>query len=63
VTPSSPSTSRSPTPSSRTCAPAGRRRFRDIRYWSEPERGGHFPALEQPELFVDELRAFFQLLS
>ena len=37
-------------------------RFRDIRYWSEPDRGGHFAAFEQPELFVDELRAFFRLV-
>ena len=43
-------------------APLGRARFLDIRYWNEPARGGHFPALEQPELFVDELRAFFRLL-
>ena len=35
------------------------RRFTDIRYWSEPERGGHFAAFEQPALFVDELRASF----
>ena len=33
------------------------RRFHDIRYWNEPDRGGHFPALEVPELFVDELIA------
>jgi epoxide hydrolase len=38
------------------------RRFHDIRYWSEPEHGGHFAALEQPELFVDEVRAFFRLV-
>jgi pimeloyl-ACP methyl ester carboxylesterase len=38
------------------------RRFLDIRYWSEPERGGHFAAFEQPELFVDEVRAFFRLV-
>jgi epoxide hydrolase len=38
------------------------RRFRDIRYWSEPARGGHFAAFEQPALFVDELRAFFRLI-
>jgi pimeloyl-ACP methyl ester carboxylesterase len=25
-------------------------------------RGGHFPALEQPQLFVDELRTFFRLV-
>jgi pimeloyl-ACP methyl ester carboxylesterase len=38
------------------------KRFLDIRYWGEPERGGHFAAFEQPELFVDELRAFFRLV-
>jgi pimeloyl-ACP methyl ester carboxylesterase len=35
------------------------RRFTDIRHWGEPPRGGHFAALEQPDLFVEELRAFF----
>jgi pimeloyl-ACP methyl ester carboxylesterase len=35
------------------------RRFTDIRHWNELDRGGHFAALEQPELFVAELRAFF----
>jgi epoxide hydrolase len=38
------------------------RRFLDIRYWNEPERGGHFAAFEQPKLFVDEVRAFFRLV-
>jgi epoxide hydrolase len=38
------------------------KRFLDIRYWNEPERGGHFAAFEQPELFVEEVRAFFRLL-
>jgi epoxide hydrolase len=38
------------------------RRFLDIRHWNEPDRGGHFAALEQPELFVDELRTFFRRL-
>jgi hypothetical protein len=38
------------------------RRFTDLRYWNELERGGHFAALEQPDLFVDELRAFFRLV-
>jgi epoxide hydrolase len=38
------------------------KRFLDIRYWNEPDRGGHFAAFEQPELFVDELRAFFRLV-
>ena len=36
--------------------------FSDIRYWNELDRGGHFAAFEQPELFVDELRSFFRLV-
>lgn len=36
------------------------RRFTDIRYWNEPERGGHFAALEQPALFVEEVRKCFR---
>jgi epoxide hydrolase len=38
------------------------KRFTDIRYWNEPDRGGHFAALEQPELFVNEVRSFFRLV-
>jgi hypothetical protein len=38
------------------------RRFVDIRYWNEPDRRGHFAAFEQPQLFVDEVRAFFRLV-
>ncbi len=34
-------------------------RFSDIRWWSRPHRGGHFPALEVPDLLVAELRGFF----
>ncbi|HEX4107494.1 MAG TPA: epoxide hydrolase [Solirubrobacteraceae bacterium] len=34
-----------------------RTRYTDLRYYSEPERGGHFAALEQPERFVAEVRA------
>ena len=29
-------------------------------YWSEVDRGGHFAAMEQPNLFVLELRAAFE---
>jgi pimeloyl-ACP methyl ester carboxylesterase len=35
-------------------------RFRNIRHWNEMPKGGHFAAFEQPELFVDEIRAFFR---
>ena len=47
-----------PRPSRRWAA----RRFPDIRYWAEHDRGGHFPALEAPDLLVDDLRAFFRNL-
>ncbi|MFC7621148.1 epoxide hydrolase family protein [Microlunatus sp. GCM10028923] len=35
------------------------RRFPDLRYWGEPPVGGHFAALEVPDLYVAELRASF----
>jgi pimeloyl-ACP methyl ester carboxylesterase len=38
------------------------RTYTDIRYWNELDRGGHFAALEQPDLFVQELRSFFRLV-
>jgi pimeloyl-ACP methyl ester carboxylesterase len=38
------------------------RSFTDLRYWHELDRGGHFAAFEQPELFVRELRDFFRLV-
>jgi pimeloyl-ACP methyl ester carboxylesterase len=34
----------------------------DLRHWSEPGKGGHFMALEEPELLAEELRAFFRPL-
>ena len=33
--------------------------FHDITHWSEMEKGGHFAAFEQPELFVRDVRKFF----
>jgi pimeloyl-ACP methyl ester carboxylesterase len=38
------------------------RRFTNIHWWNELPRGGHFAAFEQPELFVDEIRASFRSL-
>jgi pimeloyl-ACP methyl ester carboxylesterase len=38
------------------------RRYRNIVYWNELDRGGHFAAFEQPELFVEELRRCFRLM-
>lgn len=31
----------------------------NITHWTDMPRGGHFAAFEQPELFVDDVRAFF----
>ena len=38
------------------------KRFTDLRYWNELDKGGHFAAFEQPETFVNELRACFRPL-
>ena len=38
--------------------PLAERRY-DIRHWSEFDRGGHFAAMEVPELLADDLRKFF----
>ncbi|MGD0392498.1 MAG: epoxide hydrolase family protein, partial [Acidimicrobiales bacterium] len=32
----------------------------NVVHWAVMERGGHFPAMEQPELFVEDLRRFFR---
>lgn len=34
----------------------------DLRRWTEMPSGGHFPGLEEPDLLVAELRAFFRPL-
>jgi hypothetical protein len=31
-----------------------------MEHWSEFERGGHFPAMEVPELLVEDMRTFFR---
>ena len=38
------------------------KRFSNLVYWNELERGGHFPALELPETFVTEVRNCFRTL-
>lgn len=40
-----------------------RTRFTDLRYYHAVAKGGHFAALEQPDTFVDELRAGIRALS
>jgi pimeloyl-ACP methyl ester carboxylesterase len=32
----------------------------NVTYWREMPRGGHFAAMEQPELFVEDVRSFFR---
>ncbi|MFL5577153.1 MAG: alpha/beta fold hydrolase, partial [Gemmatimonadaceae bacterium] len=39
-----------------------RRAYRNLIYFHEVDRGGHFAAWEQPELFSEELRAAFRSL-
>jgi pimeloyl-ACP methyl ester carboxylesterase len=34
----------------------------NLQHWSEFDRGGHFPAMEVPELLVGDIRAFFRRL-
>ena len=36
------------------------RTFTDLRWFEEVDRGGHFGAFEQPELFVEQLRGCFR---
>jgi pimeloyl-ACP methyl ester carboxylesterase len=45
-------------------APPRRRAERafNVRQWTVVEHGGHFPALEIPEVFVEDVRAFFRPL-
>ena len=38
------------------------RRFANIVHWGEPQRGGHFGAWEQPDLFLNEVRAVARAL-
>jgi len=33
-----------------------------VRRWTDMPRGGHFPALEEPDLLVEDIRAFFRPL-
>ncbi|WP_077148569.1 epoxide hydrolase family protein [Sphingopyxis sp. KK2] len=38
-------------------------RYKNIVYWNELDRGGHFAAWEQPDLFVAEVRAAFAAMT
>ncbi len=45
-------------PSRRWCE----KRYSDLRFYEQPERGGHFASWEQPELFVDQVRRAFRTM-
>jgi pimeloyl-ACP methyl ester carboxylesterase len=36
--------------------------FKNIQYWSEMEKGGHFAAFEQPTLYVNDIRSWARQL-
>ncbi len=38
------------------------KRFGELLHWNELDKGGHFAAFEQPEVFVDEVRTCFRSL-
>ena len=38
------------------------KRFPKLIHWNEPERGGHFAAMEQPEVFMEDVRDCFRQL-
>jgi len=37
-----------------------RQSYTDIRHWSDMPRGGHFAAMEQPDLFTSDLQDFLR---
>lgn len=37
--------------------------YKNICYWNEVGKGGHFGAFEQPQIFVEELRRCFRLMD
>jgi len=38
------------------------RAYRNLTYFNEADKGGHFAAWEQPEIFTGEIRAAFRSL-
>ncbi|WP_414940360.1 epoxide hydrolase family protein [Amycolatopsis sp. cmx-11-51] len=39
------------------------RDFPSIIHWTEYDRGGHYPAMEEPDLFIDDVRIFARALK
>ncbi len=38
-------------------------RFKNLSYWSDAEQGGHFAAMEQSEIFIEEIRNCFSTMT
>ena len=38
------------------------KRFTNLIYWNELDKGGHFAAFEQPQLYLEEIRNCFRSL-
>ena len=51
-----------PIPDGKTARSLAARTYTDIRRWTAMPRGGHFAALEQPELLAREIHEFFSAL-
>lgn len=39
-----------------------KKQYPNLKYYNELDKGGHFAAFEQPELFVNEIRTFFGMI-
>ena len=52
----------SPTRSSRPRAAGSRRSYPNLTYFNEADKGGHFAAWEEPQVFSEEIRAAFRSL-
>jgi len=37
-------------------------RIYNVQHWTEMPRGGHFAAMEEPQLLLDDIRKFFRSL-
>jgi len=38
-------------------------RIFNIKHWTKMKNGGHFAAMEQPDFFINDLRAFNRIIS
>ena len=46
----------------RTSKSSAEQTYSNLIYWNEAERGGHFAAFEEPDIFVEEMRSAFRQL-